>query len=687
MEDITSFTSGPKDTIKSNDIKDKIKSNDIDDIIGNNKSLYGISSWSSGYFNINQKGHVEVISEQGWKMDLFQLVQDLKARGIRTPMLLRFSDIVKARIKFLFQCFQNSIKEYGYSKSYFGVYPIKVNQQRHLVEEILGFGKAYHLGLECGSKSELLVALALIDDPKALIICNGFKDGEYIETALLSQKLNRNTVIVIDRLEEFYLVLEKSKKLHLRPQIGFRLKLSRPVQGQWGQSVGMKSKFGLTPSELVEALQCLKKKKSLEILKLVHFHLGSQIPSIQSIKTSLKEGVRFYAEICKIGAHPSYIDVGGGLGVNYDGSGSSHSSVNYNEQEYANDVVFMIQSICEEKRIPCPHIISESGRAMVAHSSVLIFDILGAHKRLRPPFSSLKPPLHSSGDSLPSFSSKENSQGNNLYEFKGEKQKKNSLLIQELIEIYETMNEENINEFHNDLIEKKRDILQLFSYGLLSLEERGRAEDIYWAAVTKMLHLSEKNNENKDVFLQLKKELIDTYFGNFSVFQSLPDSWVLNQIFPVMPIHRLDEVPTREAKLVDLTCDSDGKISRFIDTKTHQIKHELSVHELKDRQTYYVGVFLTGAYQEILGDLHNLFGDTDAVHISLNQNGYKVEHLVKGDSVETVLNYVQYQKHELLEKIRKASESSIQKGSLGYEESRLLMKNYEKLLLGYTYFE
>ena len=666
-------------SFSSSKLQDSKRAPSLSSTIEDNKALYGISSWGSGYFDVNEKGNVEMVADfkKTRRLDLFHLIKDLKARGIRTPMLLRFSDIVKARIKLLFDCFQKSIKEYNYSGSYLGVYPIKVNQQRHLVEEILNFGKSYHLGLECGSKSELLLALALTNDPKPLIICNGFKDAEYIETALLSQKLNRNTFIVVDRAEELDLILEKSKALKLRPQIGFRVKLSRSVPGQWGQSVGMKSKFGLTPSELLQALKRLRENDSLDILKLIHFHLGSQIPSIQSIKASLKEAVRFYSEIYKMGADLKYIDVGGGLGVNYDGSNSSSSSVNYKEQEYANDVVFMIQSICEEKKIPCPHIISESGRAMVAHSSVLIFDILGANEQKNSS-------LFLSSSSCPEGTDKRKSSDKLKTE---EPSAEPSLLIQELLEIYQTMNQENLNEFYNDLIEKKRDILQLFSYGLLSLEQRGRAEDIYWASVEKMLQLAKKKEENKEIFFQLKKEWVKTYFGNFSVFQSLPDSWVLNQVFPVMPIHRLNETPTQEAKLVDLTCDSDGKIQSFIDTKTDQTKDELSVHELKPNQDYYIGVFLTGAYQEILGDLHNLFGDTDAVHISLNDKGYKVEHFVRGDSVETVLSYVQYQKYELIEKIRKASEKSIQQGFLTYEESRRLMKNYEKLLSGYTYFE
>ena len=659
------------------------------EVIEKNKDLYGIPYWSSNYFNINSKGHVEVTPEgkKGPSLDLFQLSQDLKDRGIRTPMLVRFSDIVKARIQLLFGCFRRSIKEYGYKGEYLGVYPIKVNQQRYLLDEILNFGKDYHLGLECGSKSELLIALAYVNDPKALIICNGFKDSEYIETALLSQKLNRNTIIVVDRLEELGLILKKGEELNLKPQIGLRVKLSRSVQGQWGQSVGMKSKFGLTPSELVKSLHCMEKDNKLNFLKLIHFHLGSQIPSIQSIKMSLKEAVRFYSEVYKIGARPLYIDVGGGLGVDYDGSGASHSSTNYSEQEYANDVVSIIQSICEESKTPCPHIISESGRSMVAHSSVLIFDVLGVDRNEK--LNSNSKMNKSEGDEFKG-KSKDHLKSGLENESKGKlgsEVKKDSLLVQELLEIFEKMNERNINEFYNDLIEKKRDILQLFSYGLLSLKERAKAEDLYWASVTKMVKLAEGDEEMEEIYLSLKKKLTDTYFGNFSVFQSLPDSWVLDHIFPVLPIHRLNEPPTRQAKIVDLTCDSDGKIDDFINMETHKARTELPVHEFKSGEPYYIGVFLTGAYQEILGDLHNLFGDTDAVHVSLNKKGYHIKHVVRGDSVETVLNYVQFQKFELLELIRKASEVGIQKNSLTHRESRLLMKNYEKLLSGYTYFD
>lgn len=622
----------------------------------NSSHLYGINYWGANYFRVNRAGNVEVSPQglEGPKIDLKQLVEDLIERGIRLPILIRFPDIIKARIDLLAGCFAKAVQDMNYKGQYCGVYPIKVNQQRHIVEQIVQWGQLHRYGLEAGSKPELLVTLAMMDTPEALIVCNGFKDPEYIEMALISQKLGRNTFIVVDRMSELRMIIEASKKLNIRPKIGLRVKLNTQGSGRWAETAGARSKFGLTPSEIVRSVEILKSEDMLSSLELIHFHIGSQIPSIQSIKSAIKEGARFFTELYAMGASPKYIDVGGGLGIDYDGSGRSESSTNYSEQEYANDVVSSLQAICDEKKIPHPDIISESGRFLVAHSSVLIFDVLGSNEMKRVDFVLPNP-------------------------------EKESSLVRDLWEIYQNVNKNNINEFYNDLIEKKRDILQLFTYGVLSLEQRAKAEDLYWAVATKMAQIARDIEDGENIVKDLEKDLSDTYFCNFSVFQSLPDSWALGQVFPVMPILRLNERPDRKAILVDLTCDSDGHITSFIDTENGQVQDHLAVHTFRKGEPYYIGVFLAGAYQEILGDLHNLFGDTDAVYVSTTPSGYSIDHVVEGDAVSDVLSFVEYGKPELLERVRKATETGIARGTLSATEARLLLKHYEQGLAGYTY--
>lgn len=621
-------------------------------------AMYGIDNWGSGYFTINESGNIQVSPDQDKKgLDLYKLVEDLRERGIRPPILVRFPDLVHSRVDLIADCFNNAIQEYNYKGSYAGVYPIKVNQQRHLLEEIVEFGEEKCLGLECGSKPELLVTLAFMHTNNAYIVCNGFKDSEYIETALLSQKLGHCTFIVIDRIGELPLIIEASKKLNIRPKLGFRAKLNTQGAGKWTESSGARSKFGLTPSEMMQCLETLKNENMLDCVELLHFHIGSQIPSIQHIKSSIKEAGRFYVELALLGTNLRYIDVGGGLGVDYDGSGKSDSSMNYSEQEYANDVVTILQSICDERNVSHPTIISESGRALVAHSSVLIFDILGVNEVVRKniPFSVTKD---------------------------------DHALVRDMHYIYEHLNLENLNEYYNDLVEKKNDTLQLFSYGALSLSQRAKAEDLYWACATKINEIAKDHEDAEDIYWAMQKELSDTYFCNFSVFQSLPDSWAVKQVFPVMPIHRLLERPDHRATLVDLTCDSDGKIDNFIDQDDGSRQSYLDIHNWKPDEPYFLGAFLTGAYQEILGDLHNLFGDTDTVHVSIHQDGsYTIDHMLEGDSVAEVLSYLDYSRPEMMEKLRKQSELSIQKGWLNPAEARLLMKNYEEGLAGYTYLE
>lgn len=624
--------------------------------------LYGVSTWGSPYFLVNEQGNVSVCpqGERGPRVDLLSLTEDLRERGIRPPILIRFPDIVKARVDLLHGCFKKTIFEYGYSGRYRGVYPIKVNQQRHLVEELLAAGQDHALGLECGSKPELLVALAMVKNPQSLIICNGFKDLEYVETALLSQKLGKQTLIVIDRFDELSLIINLSKKLGVQPNLGFRAKLAAKGAGKWIESSGNRSKFGLTPSEMVEGYELLQKMGMEKCLCMLHFHIGSQITEIQSIKESLKEAARFYTELYNMGANMRILDVGGGLGVDYDGTGDSDSSMNYSEQEYANDVVSIIQDTCDEKKVPHPDIVTEAGRALVAHQSLLVFNVLGNNRVTR----------------------------HNLNE-------KNSpddhTVIQNLFHTYNNMKSDNINEALNDLRSLEKDTQQLFSYGVLSLKQLAKAENIIGAATTKLSKIAQETEDSEYIVEELSELLSDTYFGNFSVFQSLPDSWAVKQVFPIMPIHRLDEKPTQQATLVDLTCDSDGKIEHFIDTESDDTKKTLSVHELRVDEPYYLGVFLVGAYQEILGDLHNLFGDTDAVHIRLHGNqedsGYSVEHVVQGDSVHEILGYLEYYKTELVESVRQMSEIGIREGSLSRQEARLLMRHYEDGLNGYTYLE
>lgn len=619
--------------------------------------LYGINAWGAGYFKINDKGNVCVSPEgpKGASVDLTDLVNDLQERGIRLPILIRFSDIVKSRVHLLKGCFDKAIKDYDYKASYQGVYPIKVNQQRHLVEDIMTFGQTAKLGLECGSKPELLIVLALMKNPEALIIANGFKDTEYIETALLSQKLGRNTIVVVDRIAELPMIINAAKKLSVMPRIGFRAKLDSKGSGKWIDSSGARSKFGLTPEELVRGVELLKEANLLEALQLVHFHIGSQINSIQAVKTSLKEGTRMYTELYRMGAPLKYIDVGGGLGVDYDGSGTSESSTNYTEQEYANDVVAIIQSQCDEKQVPHPNIITEAGRSLVAHHSVLVYNVLGV---------------------------------NRVTEYKTDHNisKDDHKLVRDMNEILNTLKVENVNEAYNDATQLKNDSLQLFSYGYLTLEQRACTESLYWAIMTKICSMLRDYDDDHELLPILERELSDTLYCNFSVFQSVPDAWAVKQIFPVMPIQRLQEEPTRRAVLVDLTCDSDGKLEKF--AETGEVKPDLAVHNIDEKNPHYhMGVFLLGAYQEVLGDLHNLFGDTDAVIVGVGPSGYTVQHVEQGDSVTDVLAYMEYGRSELINFVRRTTEEGIREGRISNQEARLLLKHYEDGLSGYTYLE
>jgi arginine decarboxylase len=620
-------------------------------------SLYNVPGWSSGFFDINEAGRIRVTPKgpTGPSLDLYELVNDLVDRGLRAPLWIRFPDIVETRVRMLAECFNGAFGTFGYKGKYKGVYPIKVNQQRHLVEAMVKVGHETGLGLEAGSKPELLVALALLDNPDALLVCNGFKDKEYIETALLSTRLGRNILIVIDRYQELPLLLNIARQLDVKPRIGFRAKLENKGAGKWVDSSGPRSKFGLTALEMVEGFELLKKEGMIECLELLHFHIGSQISSIRPFKDSLQEACRVYADLCAMGANLKYLDVGGGLGVDYDGSKTNwENSMNYSEQEYANDVVSAIQSICEERELPHPDIITESGRALTAHHAVLVFNVLGTHEILKP--------------------------GNPPAPVEGDHEK-----VGELFEIYNKLSLRNLIESYHDTIQAKEDSIKLFNLGYLTLKDRAAIDRIFWAIIGKLHKMKKEVQDPPEELENLDKELHDTYYCNFSVFQSAPDHWAVRQLFPVAPIHRLQEEPTRKATLVDLTCDSDGKMDRFIDVK--DVKHALEVHPLEEGREYYLGVFLLGAYQEILGDMHNLFGDTDAVYVSIKDDDYDVDHIVEGDTVTQVLEYVEYFKPALMERMRFAVENALKSKRMTIQEGRKFLQFYEQGLDGYTYLE
>ncbi len=617
--------------------------------------LYNVAQWGRGYFGIDAQGHLVVRPRPGSEhgIELLALVEDLRERGLRTPLLIRFPDILADRIERLVRAFERASDEYGYEGRLRSVYPIKVNQQRHVVEAMVALGEPFRLGLEAGSKPELLIALALLDTPGALIVCNGYKDRAYVETALLAQRLGRTPVIVIDRFHELDLVIKVAAELGIRPHIGIRAKLSAKGAGKWIDSSGDRSKFGLTVAEIVEAVDRLRSEDMLECLELLHFHIGSQITTIRAHKDALREASRIFIGLHELGARPTIFDVGGGLAVDYDGSRTNfHSSKNYGVQEYANDVVASIQEVCDVAGVPHPDIVTEAGRWMVAHHSALVFDVLGVsevHLSRRP---------EEVGEDAPK-------------------------ILRDLDEIWRSVNRKNLLECYHDAIQLKEDAASLFSHGQLDLRDRARVEQCFWACCEKIRRIGRSLPEVPEDLLDLDRALADTYYGNLSVFQSAPDRWAVKQLFPVMPIHRLDAEPTRRGIIADLTCDSDGKIDQFIDV--HDVKSVLELHSL-DQGPYYVGMFLMGAYQEILGDLHNLFGDTDAVHVTLDaEGGYEVQHVVEGDDVRGVLAYVQYDQNALKEKVRGIAERALRQGQITLEETRLLRRRYDQGLWDYTY--
>lgn len=615
---------------------------------------YGVSSWGRDHFNVNDDGHLTVgVAERA--VDLKVLVDDLHKRGIQLPILIRFAGLLESRIRLLNESFQTAIEAYGYRGSYKGVYPIKVNQSRKVVEGVTTFGKKFHYGLEAGSKPELLAVMAMLDDPDALVVCNGYKDRQYIETALLASKLRRNVIIVIEKPTELELVRAASLDLGIAPHLGIRIRLSTRGAGKWESSGGDRAKFGLTASEILTALEDLRTWEMLDCVKLLHFHLGSQITAIRSIKNALREGCRVYTELSKLGCNElSFFDVGGGLGVDYDGSQTNfESSMNYTIQEYANDVVSAIQEACDEAEVPHPTLVSESGRAVVAHHSVLVVNVIGVNT-------------------------------SELSEAPSEPPDEVHDLVHNLWEVFSTVSRKNVRECYHDALEYKDQMLSLFSLGHLTLKERAKCERLFWSACRKMAEIASTMSRVPKELHALDAILGDTYFCNFSMFQSLPDAWAVDQLFPIMPIHRLSEKPTRRGILADITCDSDGAIKSFIDPR--DVKHALPLHALDD-EPYYLGFMLTGAYQEILGDMHNLFGDTNVVTVSFADGGYRVEEVVYGDTVSDVLEYVDYQPNVLINSLRAQVEEAVRTERMSLEESRQLMQRYREALAAYTYLE
>jgi arginine decarboxylase len=625
--------------------------------IEDSAELYNINGWGVDYFSINEKGNVMVTPKSGSAgVDLKELMDDLMIRDVSNPVLIRFPDILDNRIETISNCFKTAAEEYQYKAQNFIIYPIKVNQMRQVVEEIVSHGKKFNIGLEAGSKPELHAVLAINTDTESLIICNGYKDEDYIELALLAQKMGKRIFIVVEKLNELRLIASIAKRLKIRPNIGVRIKLASSGSGKWEESGGDSSKFGLTSSELLEALEILEKNKLEDCLKLIHFHIGSQVTKIRRIKIALREAAQFYVQLHKLGFKIDFVDIGGGLGVDYDGTRSSmsESSVNYTIQEYVNDSVSHFVDVANKEEIPHPNIITESGRSLTAHHSMLIFEVLEA----------TSPPRWKDDEDV-------NEDDHDL--------------VKELFELWDKLTQTRMLETWHDALQIREEALDRYSLGVLDLITRAKVERLFWSVAHDIHQMAVATKHAPDEFRNMSKILADKYFCNFSLFQSLPDSWAIDQIFPIMPIHRLDEKPTRNATLQDITCDSDGKIDNFIATRN--ISHYLPVHPLKAKEIYYLGVFLVGAYQEILGDLHNLFGDTNAVHVSVNKDGYEIEQIIDGESVAEVLEYVQYNPKKLVRTVETWVTSSVKSGKITAEEGKEFLSNYRSGLYGYTYLE
>ena len=625
--------------------------------IEDSAELYNINGWGLKYFSINDKGHIAVTPKDGHAaVDLKEVMDELQVRDVTAPVLLRFPDILDNRIEKISNCFSKAAKEYGYEAKNFIIYPIKVNQMRPVVEEIVSHGMKFNIGLEAGSKPELHAVLATNIADNALIICNGYKDEKFVELALLAQKMGRHIFLVVEKLNELELIATVAKRLKISPNIGIRIKLSSVGSGKWEESGGDQSKFGLNSSELLEALDLLEKNKMSDSLRLVHFHIGSQVTKIRRIKNALREATQFYAQLSKMGFKIDFLDIGGGLGVDYDGtrSSASESSMNYSIQEYVNDAVSQLVDVCRKNGLSQPNIITESGRSLAAHHSVLVFEVLETTQ-------------------LPSWKETQ--------EIADDADE----LARELYDIWDKLDQPRLFESWHDALQIREEALDRFSLGLLDLKTRAQIEKLFWSIAREVGEIASGMKHAPEELRKIARMLPDKYFCNFSLFQSLPDSWAIDQVFPIVPIGRLDERPSRTCTIQDITCDSDGKIANFI--TSHGISPSLPVHSVKKGEPYYLGVFLVGAYQEILGDMHNLFGDTNAVHISVYEDRYEIDHVIDGETVAEVLDYVEYNPKKLVRNVETWVTASMKAGKITPEEGREFLSNYRSGLYGYTYLE
>ncbi len=625
--------------------------------IDDSSELYNINGWGLKYFSINEKGHVAVTPRDGYaSVDLKELMDELQVRDVTAPVLLRFPDILDNRIEKISKCFANAATEYGYTAQNYIIYPIKVNQMRPVVEEIVSHGRKFNIGLEAGSKPELHAVLATNIADDALIICNGYKDENFIELALLAQKMGRRIYLVVEKLHELKLMAEVAQRIGIAPNIGIRIKLSSTGSGKWEESGGDQSKFGLNSSELLEALDFLERNNMTSCLKLIHFHIGSQVTKIRRIKNALREATQFYVQLTSMGFNIDFVDIGGGLGVDYDGTrnSTSESSMNYSIQEYANDAISALVDACVKNNISQPNIITESGRSLTAHHSVLIFQVMET-------------------TSLPIWKDNEEID-ENAHE-----------LAREMYDIWDRLNQPRLLESWHDALQIREETLDLFSLGLIDLRTRATIEKLFWSIAREVGEMASSLKHAPEELRKISKMIADKYFCNFSLFQSLTDSWAIDQVFPIMPISRLDERPSRTCTIQDITCDSDGKIANFI--TGHGTSSSLPVHPVKANEPYYMGVFLVGAYQEILGDMHNLFGDTNAVHISVYKDRYEIDRIIDGETVADVLDYVQFNAKRLVRNLETWVTSSMKAGRISPEEGREFLSNYRSGLYGYTYLE
>lgn len=620
--------------------------------------LYKINQWGLGYFTINELGNLCVKSSKdaGCKIDLKMLVDQLRTRKINPPILIRFMDILRDRINRICGCFQEAISANEYRGNYIPLFPIKVNQEKDVVTSILNYGRPHGLGLEAGSKAELLIVLALTVEPRTPIVCNGYKDQQFVEMVAMAHKMGKKIFPVIENYGELHTFIRHYKKTGIMPNLGFRIKLSTRGEGKWAKTAGDTSKFGLRLPEVMSAISELKHENLLDSLKLLHFHIGSQITKIKVVKQAIVETTRIYVELTKLGAVMEYVDIGGGLGVDYDGSSANTSStINYSLEEYASDIVYRIKQLCDENEIAHPTIFSESGRFLSAHYSMLVTNV--------PAATTLKTDIPIEQPSQKGYGP-----------------------VEEMFTILENMESSNLLECYHDAIQYRSEALNLFSLGYMSLPERAAMEQLFWKIMLAILERTKFSEQTPRELKELKHQLADLYYANFSLFQSVPDSWAIEQVFPVIPIHRLNERPSRPSVIADLTCDSDGIIEKYIGDE--DINVSISLHHLIPDEPYYIGIFLIGAYQETLGELHNLFGDTHAVQIEITgENQYKIKGLTKGDTIRQVIDYVSYRSADLLHKMRDQIETAIENNKLTIDESAQLMERFEQGLQGYTYFE